>query len=305
MSRCLLTAMMALTLLHGIEGHGAVTKPLPRMLKAAPYCPWCVGEHNSGNPSGKVHLDAVPGTPCLGTSREGARYPGNNFGNYQSATGNGPTEYVAGQTFDSSIVLDADHAGRAQWSLCPHSETETEACFKKHILTPWTDVHAYWGGDSTIDHWKDGEIYHETVTLPNMPAGRATLRWLWVCKYTDELFASCIDVDITASGSAPSPTPTSSPTPAPVEPTPAPEPEPTSAPAPTPVGDDCAESWQQCGGKTWSGPTCCNQGLTCHSQNEYYAQCIPGAGSLGEISAAPAGRKKHGRAGASGFLATA
>jgi len=273
-------------LCQGVQGHGAVTKPLPRKLAGAAWCPWCVGEHNSGNPYGKVHLSAKPGSACLGTKRGDPNYVKMNFGGYQASVGEGPSAYVAGQPLDTTIVLDADHAGLAQWSYCPHSEAETDECFKKNALTEWTDVHSYWGGDSTIDHWKDGGIYPQTVLLPNIAPQRVTLRWLWVCKYTDELFASCIDVDIVASdGAVPSPSPTKAPTPAPVdeEPEPEPEPEPTLAPSPTPVGDECAGVWDQCGGKTWSGATCCASDLKCHTQNEWYSQCIPASASMAEI----------------------
>jgi len=224
----------------------------------------------------------------LGTKRGDPNYAKNSFGGYQKIAGEGPDAYVAGQPLETRIVLDADHAGLAQWSYCPHSEAETDECFKKNPLTEWIDVHSYWGGDSTIDHWKDGADYPQTVQLPNIAPGPITLRWLWVCKYTDELFASCIDVDIVASDGSkpspvPSPVPTEAPMPVPVEPEPEPEPEPTLAPSPTPVGDDCSDVWQQCGGKTWAGATCCTGSLKCHTTNEWYSQCIPEGASMAEI----------------------
>jgi cellulose 1,4-beta-cellobiosidase len=39
----------------------------------------------------------------------------------------------------------------------------------------------------------------------------------------------------------------------------------------------CAASWGQCGGKEWTGATCCQSGNGCVKQNDYYFQCIPGA----------------------------
>jgi len=264
----MLAAMVLLTLLQGVQGHGAVTKPMPRKGNQPHYCPWCVGEHHSGNPYGKPHVNALPSSPCLGTYRGDAHYTRESFGEYQSSASEGSKTYVAGKPFETKVVLNADHAGLTQWSYCPHFESETEGCFQKHKLTPWVDVHAYWGGDSTIDHWKDGQIYPQTVNLPNMPSGRVTLRWLWVCKYTDELFASCIDVDVVGTGS-PVLDPIQSPTPIP---------SPTPTPSPTPVGDNCvSELWQQCGGRSWSGPTCCKQGMTCNTMNEWYSQCEPGS----------------------------
>ncbi|KAI0784368.1 cellobiohydrolase II [Abortiporus biennis] len=40
-----------------------------------------------------------------------------------------------------------------------------------------------------------------------------------------------------------------------------------------------AQTWQQCGGIGWSGPTTCVSGTTCTKLNDYYSQCIPGASS--------------------------
>lgn len=37
----------------------------------------------------------------------------------------------------------------------------------------------------------------------------------------------------------------------------------------------CSALWGQCGGDTWTGPTCCTAGNVCTSQSEYYSQCIP------------------------------
>ncbi|KAA8633485.1 hypothetical protein SMACR_05059 [Sordaria macrospora] len=43
--------------------------------------------------------------------------------------------------------------------------------------------------------------------------------------------------------------------------------------------------WGQCGGIGWSGPTTCASGSYCFHQNDWYYQCIPGAGPT---TAAPA-----------------
>eukprot|EP00929_Paragymnodinium_shiwhaense_P117880 TRINITY_DN8934_c0_g2_i1.p1 TRINITY_DN8934_c0_g2~~TRINITY_DN8934_c0_g2_i1.p1 ORF type:complete len:619 (-),score=82.17 TRINITY_DN8934_c0_g2_i1:348-2204(-) len=61
----------------------------------------------------------------------------------------------------------------------------------------------------------------------------------------------------------PPPQPTASPT---LQPTP--EPTPTS-------GTTCGAAWTQCGGKEWTGSTCCEQGLVCKVDNEWYHQCEP------------------------------
>jgi cellulose 1,4-beta-cellobiosidase len=40
----------------------------------------------------------------------------------------------------------------------------------------------------------------------------------------------------------------------------------------TPPTGNCAAMWGQCGGRGWTGPTCCSQG-TCRVGNEWYSQC--------------------------------
>lgn len=48
--------------------------------------------------------------------------------------------------------------------------------------------------------------------------------------------------------------------------------------------DICATTWVQCGGKGYTGPTCCTAGDTCNKNNEYYSQCVP---EKTEVHAAP------------------
>eukprot|EP00931_Biecheleriopsis_adriatica_P111593 TRINITY_DN85_c0_g1_i1.p1 TRINITY_DN85_c0_g1~~TRINITY_DN85_c0_g1_i1.p1 ORF type:complete len:352 (-),score=41.81 TRINITY_DN85_c0_g1_i1:32-1087(-) len=40
-------------------------------------------------------------------------------------------------------------------------------------------------------------------------------------------------------------------------------------------GATCAAIYEQCGGKLWSGPSCCEQSLTCEVADEWYHQCVP------------------------------
>ena len=61
-------------------------------------------------------------------------------------------------------------------------------------------------------------------------------------------------------------------------PSPGPSPAPEPSPSPSPSGR-CAAAYGQCGGKTWTGPTCCTGGCTCSPNGAYYSQCIPKAGS--------------------------
>jgi hypothetical protein len=57
---------------------------------------------------------------------------------------------------------------------------------------------------------------------------------------------------------------------------------PTVAPSPTPSGP-CAGLWEMCGGKDWSGATCCQEGLECKYDDEWYSGCSPAA-SLDQVT---------------------
>lgn len=47
--------------------------------------------------------------------------------------------------------------------------------------------------------------------------------------------------------------------------------------------ENCSQVWQQCGGQTWTGPTCCINS-TCIYNGLYYSQCQPISGSLSSSS---------------------
>lgn len=230
--------LAAAVLVQGALGHGALTKPIPRKVSAFEWAPWSVGEHQADtNPYGAVHHDAKLSHPCGGSSPGDAPYPKNAFANYQDDAEPGAASYAAGGTLEATIVLDADHNGDAQWGYCPHSEEQTEECFRSHPITDWVDVHSYWDASNTVDHWKSGQSYPEMVKLPaDMPAGPVTLRWLWICKYTDEIFVSCVDTEIVSGSSAVAP-PEREPTPAAANTTaaPSPQPRPQSGPTPAPA----------------------------------------------------------------------
>jgi len=51
-------------------------------------------------------------------------------------------------------------------------------------------------------------------------------------------------------------------------------PAPPTPPSPPPP-PECAKAWGQCGGKGWTGPTCCPTGQACQG-DEYYKGCQPG-----------------------------
>jgi len=256
------SALVALVLVQGALGHGALTKPLPRKVSAFEWAPWSVGEHQaSTNPYGEVHRDAKLSHPCGGSSPGDAPYSKSAYANYQEHAEPGEESYAAGGKLEATIVLDADHDGEAQWGYCPHSEEQTEECFRSHAITDWVSVHSYWDASNDVDHWKDGQTYPEEVTLPaDMPTGPVTLRWLWICKYTDEIFVSCFDTKIGdgSPASAPAPgnttvapleepeqdVPEPSPTLAPAPATPSPQPQPAPEPAPAPAPTTAAPSQQ-------------------------------------------------------------
>jgi len=189
-----------------------LTKPMPRLVPDRRWAPWGVGEHHPDtNPYGAVYRDAMLSSPCMGTSPGDPPYTTQNYGGYKAITDPGQPNYMAGSTLDAVIVLDADHNGDAQWSYCPHSEeAQTESCFRQRPLTDWIDVHAYWDSSNTTDHWKSGEHFPQVIALPaDMPSGPVTLRWLWICKYTDEIFVSCLDTTILGGASTSLPVSTS------------------------------------------------------------------------------------------------
>jgi Fungal cellulose binding domain len=39
------------------------------------------------------------------------------------------------------------------------------------------------------------------------------------------------------------------------------------------VSAACVGEYDQCGGKSWTGPTCCVRGYECKKINEWYSQC--------------------------------
>lgn len=82
----------------------------------------------------------------------------------------------------------------------------------------------------------------------------------------------------------PTPAPPTLPPPTPAPPTPAPPTPAPQTPAPqmpvpqTPMR--CARAFEQCGGKTWSGPTCCEPGCRCSETVAlFWRQCMPPSGA--------------------------
>jgi cellobiose dehydrogenase (acceptor) len=55
------------------------------------------------------------------------------------------------------------------------------------------------------------------------------------------------------------------------------QPTPAATPAPSNPGAALAKPYERCGGIGYDGPTQCESGWTCKSQNDYYSQCVQGA----------------------------
>jgi len=107
----------------------------------------------------------------------------------------------------------------------------------------------------------DKAICYGTFEIPtHLQEGVYTFMWWWEFN-GGEFYNSCADVTI-GLGTKPTPMPTAS-----------------SAPTPSPVGD-CGNTWGQCGGSGWSGPTCCATGDVCRSFNEWYSQCVPDSSQM-------------------------
>jgi sugar lactone lactonase YvrE len=208
-------------------------------------------KHDGSNPPGQVRHEARLSSPCMGTSRGDDTRP--NWGPYSNEAGNFDTPtYTAGQSFEATIAMNANHQGDAQWQFCSYSEQETEECFRRTVVKDWEEVNCHFNDCGAHAH-KHDYPYKETVTIPNsLPSGPGTLRWYWVCKETNEIFTSCIDVNIVGDES------------------------PSPAPAPAPAGADCASDTADCS----SSKCCADQSKTCYVKDSYWAscrsECIPG-----------------------------
>merc|ERR1711896_53191 len=50
---------------------------------------------------------------------------------------------------------------------------------------------------------------------------------------------------------------------------------PTTATTTSQSSGSCSGVWAQCGGRSWTGPTCCASGNTCKFWHQWYSQCLP------------------------------
>jgi len=207
-------------------------------------------KHDGSNPPGQTRREAKLSSPCMGTNRGDDTRP--NWGPYSNIAGNfdRPT-YTAGQSFDAAIAMDANHQGDAQWQFCPHSEAETDECFRRTIVKDWEGVNCHFNDCGAPAHRYSKSTYTETVTLPSsLPSGPGTLRWYWVCHETNEIFASCIDVNIVGGG--------------------------PPTPAPSPGSAACAADGEDCR----SSKCCADESKTCYVKDQHWgicrSECAPG-----------------------------
>jgi cell division septation protein DedD len=149
----------------------------------------------------------------------------------------------------------------------------------------------------------DKAICFQEFTVPtSAPSGSiCTFVWYWIFNAGDfpytTCWEACIDGNCGSGGSATTPTkaptagttpnkaPTKAPTNAASSPTKSPTnaaSTPTKSPTKTPTksptsgsSSSCMQAWQQCGGKGYTGKTCCASGSTCTKLNDYYSQCRP------------------------------
>jgi len=205
---------------HAVQAHGAVSKPAGRAFRDLVNCPFCTGSGDfyDSNPYGTVNRNVTPSSPCFGSKRGDAVSTRSNWGPYQIPWESGRPTYSQGETFEANVVIDADHAGDTQWQICPYgqAETDTEECFGSNRITEWKEMQCFFGKCNAGPHEFDRQSYTEKVTIPTtIPAGGATLRWLWVSRWTNEVYRTCIDVDISSGESLPTPPPTPKSTPFP------------------------------------------------------------------------------------------
>jgi len=108
------------------------------------------------------------------------------------------------------------------------------------------------------------------------------------CHLSSSNCATCTGV---FDPSAPAPNCDAVPSPIPTYPPPSPlptfPPSPAPTTGPTPAPGTCSEVWGQCGGESWTGPSCCEAGHYCKVQDErWFHQCVPGFAPQAEALAA-------------------
>jgi len=273
------------------------------------YCPHCCANGNNG----AGHFDS-PAASC-GANSDVFAQGLNVWQKWYDAAGIPVPELNPGSDFRVDAEMNADHGGQAWMQVACGSVVsenlnwtilERSASDRSRGFLPSTPGIYAWPVQSSGGGWSAN--YHVPASF-YCPGGEAVGRWIWKTGNTcndvnnvgrktqtfqrsenqavgldrgtcapgqaPETFISCISFRVSGSAptTTPAPTTTRAPTTAPTTP------RPTPAPTPRPPPGSCSEVWGQCGGDSWTGPTCCESGHYCKVQDErWFHQCVPGYG---------------------------
>jgi len=112
----------------------------------------------------------------------------------------------------------------------------------------------------------DKSLCTGTFEVPaNLADGTYSFQWNWVFNQGSPPYISCFEATIAGdeTNAAPAPTPADTPTPPPTTP------RPTTA-----TEAMCGAAGDQCDGALFSGVNCCQSGLQCFRQSQYFSQCL-------------------------------
>lgn len=173
---------------------------------------------------------------------------------------------IEGPTLNAASIIAAHKAFKEtdRFTALGGFTTMSESFARNHIL-----VLSLWDDTSVQMRWLDS-VYPVGSAAPEDYRGPCSSHnndpsYLRSTYPNSKVIYSDVQIKSLSGSTPPSPVPTPSPTPVP---TPVPMPSPT----PVPTAGKCASVFGQCGGSSWSGPTCCKQ-ISCVKQSEHYSQC--------------------------------
>jgi len=117
----------------------------------------------------------------------------------------------------------------------------------------------------------DKSLCTGTFVVPaDLADGTYSFQWNWVFNQGAPPYVSCFEATIAGDEvTTPTPPPTT-----PTTPVAAPVAAPTARPT-TAVEADCGAMGAQCDGALFNGVGCCQSGLQCFRQSQYFSQCLP------------------------------
>jgi len=299
---------LCIALATRVSAHGWVTSPVsknemewhhfqyhPQMPSDFQYEPQT---SNHGNGIGEK---AMGGGYSCGAQNASTTYGLSLWQQWYDAAALPVTHIKPGQDWVVNATLTIDHGGQAwmeiacadqvtegaNWTILQRSQSDREA----HFMPSAPGAFAW----APLEYIKKGGKMSTVWSIPedfSCPAGYGVARWLWKtgnscndvhnigrstepfnntdfsrvveastgqswvnqpCTSPPETFISCLDFKI---GNSPVPPPT----------------PPAPAPCTAPVRE-----YGQCGGKTWSGSTCCVKGCSC-TGTASFKQCAPPKG---------------------------